>query len=560
MSQKDKWPGSKSADYQQRVDKAIGYLLANATKNTVSTRDDGVNICPGGGFCTGVYWDGEGEPIYTTGHVAPPIAYYGSSNPNAVATLTGPLHGMTWAQIAQGITNEFSASQNSTQDGIVDGGWRYYFGERDADMSTTQWAIIALLYDQALSAVTPTTVKEHLKVWLAAVQVSGQGGAGCYQPDPSICEQSDTGGMLLGLKLVGYDVSNSQVQLALGFLDTRWTELANRTYYGNFGHPYAMFSVYKGLETFIGLRDTTYITNLLTGDCGTGRGHPPGSGPCNWWEDYNEWLVLDQNHDGSWTGYGYWYGPLATAYDIIILGATLVPTGEPGYLEICKASDPAHPVTGLFTFTATNFGFNSGPIFVPVGQCSGSIQVPSGGVTVTETPKLGVAVSNVTAIAYDELGFQHNELNSWTLPDLHAIVNVMVGDQDEETLTTFTNYAAPPGLLKLCKVAGDRFTLGQIFTFTVTSGGQRHVYMVQAGPPQQGGYCVLAGSFPVNTLVMIAETPKPPFFPSGIAVNEGQLMPCTPPSIYCAVATVIPGITEVTFTNVLFDHAIGMVH
>jgi sugar lactone lactonase YvrE len=97
----------------------------------------------------------------------------------------------------------------------------------------------------------------------------------------------------------------------------------------------------------------------------------------------------------------------------------------PGYIEICKASDPNHPVTGLFTFTATP-SFSGGPIRVPVGQCSGSIQVPSGAVTVAETPVLGVAVSNVTAYAYDELGFYHDELNSWTQPDLHAIVNVMV--------------------------------------------------------------------------------------------------------------------------------------
>ena len=77
---------------------------------------------------------------------------------------------------------------------------------------------------------------------------------------------------------------------------------------------------------------------------------------------------------------------------------------QTGYIEICKQSDPAHPVTGSFTFTATTPGFSAGPITVPVGQCSGSIQVPSGAVTVTESPVLGVAVSNVTAFAYDELG------------------------------------------------------------------------------------------------------------------------------------------------------------
>src|SRR5664279_5241604 len=131
----------------------------------------------------------------------------------------------------------------------------------------------------------------------------------------------------------------------------------------------------------------------------------------------------------------------------------------------------------------------------------------------------------------------------------------MAGDEDEETLTTFTNYAAPTGLLKLCKVAGDQSTLGQLFQFTVTSGSQRNVYYITAGPPAQGGNCVLAGNFPVNTPVMIAETPKPPFVPSGITVNEGQLMACTPPSIYCTIAPVIPGITEVTFTNTVRDNS-----
>jgi hypothetical protein len=240
---------------------------------------------------------------------------------------------------------------------------------------------------------------------------------------------------------------------------------------------------------------------------------------------------------------GYTFGADGSAF--LVLGGTL---GTPGYLELCKASDPAHPVTGVFTFTATIFSFNSGPISISVGQCSGSIEVPSGAVTVTETPKLGVAVSNVTAIAYDELGFQHNELNSWTQPDLHAIVNVMAGDEDEETLTTFTNYAAPPGLLKLCKVAGDDFTLGQLFQFTVTSGGQRHVYFITAGPPQQGGNCVLAGNFPVNTQVTITEAFNFPYFPVSITVNEGQLQSCLPLG-YCAIATIIPGITEVTYTN-----------
>jgi hypothetical protein len=184
--------------------------------------------------------------------------------------------------------------------------------------------VISLIYDQTLGATTPQIVKDDLEYWLAAAQVPGQGGAACYQPDYWLCDHSDTGGLLLGLHFVGKTQSDLAVQDAITFLSTNWQQFANGTWYGNFGHPYAMWSVYKGLEVNIGLKDNLAITNLLDPTCGGGTGHAPAA-PCNWWEDYNEWLVRNRNLDGSWTGYDYWTGPLATAFSINILGATEVP-------------------------------------------------------------------------------------------------------------------------------------------------------------------------------------------------------------------------------------------
>ena len=158
------------------------------------------------------------------------------------------------------------------------------------------------------------------------------GGGGCYQgPASGLCDNSDTGGLLLGLSFLGKNTSDPAVQAALTFLNNNWATYANSTWYGNFDHPYAMWADYKGLQTTIGLLDNTYITNLLT-TCGAPN-NLPGSGICNWWEDYNEWLVQNQNADGSWNGYAYWTGPLATAFDVNILGATQIPqTPEPGTL------------------------------------------------------------------------------------------------------------------------------------------------------------------------------------------------------------------------------------
>lgn len=320
-----------AAQIQTAVDNGIAYLLANATTATVSTKNGGANICPGGsGTCTGIYWNAaNNEDSYTTGLIAPAIALYGADKgAGTVATTTGPLAGMTWGAIAQDINNLWGASQAGAPAGNRNGGWRYVLGnpQTDADMSTTQWGIVSMIYDQTLGASIPGVVTTDLAKWLAAVQNAS--GAGCYQPGSSLCDHSDTGGMLLGLDLIGKPVSDPAVQKAIGFLNTNWQAGASGTWYGNFGHPYAMWSAYKGLEATLGLADTTSITNLRPGNCGGDRGTD-----CNWWQDYNEYLVSSQASDGRWVGYSEWTGNLATAFYLPILGGTQIPGPEPSAPE-----------------------------------------------------------------------------------------------------------------------------------------------------------------------------------------------------------------------------------
>ena len=45
--------------------------------------------------------------------------------------------------------------------------------------------------------------------------------------------------------------------------------------------------------------------------------------------------------DGSWTGYSYWYGPLATAFNVNILEAALIPP------QRCDATAPSPQVDKL---------------------------------------------------------------------------------------------------------------------------------------------------------------------------------------------------------------------
>ena len=109
--------------------------------------------------------------------------------------------------------------------------------------------------------------------------------------------------------------------------------------------------------------------------------------------------------------------------------------------------------------------FSGGPYLVPVGSCSPPIQVPSGTITITEAPQIGVLVDDVSAYPYDALGNYIDELDTWNPPDLTATVTVERGGANLETIATFTNYAAPPGAMKVCKIAGPGVTVGTLFNF-----------------------------------------------------------------------------------------------
>jgi hypothetical protein len=221
--------------------------------------------------------------------------------------------------------------------------------------------------------------------------------------------------------------------------------------------------------------------------------------------------------------------------------------GNSGYIEICKQSNPNYPVTGIFDFTATAPYFSSGSIEVPVGECSGAVEVPSGQVTVTEAPTIGDLVSDVTACSYNEFGECVPDLISWTLPDLYATVPVATGGVSSETLTTFTNYAASPGQLKVCKIAGLGTPVGTEFTFTVTGIPP---FQVQAGPPGQGGFCQLvAGTFPVNTPVTIAETPSTTYPLTNATVECNACTYSINLPQYSVTTTIGAGITVASFTN-----------
>jgi hypothetical protein len=329
--------GWNGQDYSAVVTNAANYLLSHAA----SLDFNGGNWWGFGNGMSGLQWGpGTGEQTYISGIVIPALSRlvtnpYGGSplvDPSTIVTTgNATTNGLTYAQVMQKAVDSFTYYQTNPSGGDRYGGWRYYSGENDSDMSTTQWAPISYLFAGQVPGVTipPVggTTRTALQAWLTVVQ-DASGGA-WYQPGFIGPNATHAGGFLLSNFFAGGGgLGGNGAAQALAWLNNDWLESPNNTWNGNEGHPYAMWAVYKALETLYGTSGAGPISNLHAETTPI----DPGA-TWNWWEDYCQYLVGTQNGDGSWNGYGYWYGYLVDAWYINILNATRtggeVPIPEP---------------------------------------------------------------------------------------------------------------------------------------------------------------------------------------------------------------------------------------
>ena len=324
-------------NYGDVVGKGLDYLLNQAYVYNLPSGSEPMGNPDANNNGTGIKfnlqagtWNGDNSynharDTYLTGIVLPAIA--ASGTPNKVVT-SGAAAGMTYKDVVQDTIDWFAYGQSDS--GTARGGWRYYADYNQSDNSTAQWGAIAGLYATEMGVTAQAGVKDELAYWTEYIQNDVSGGSGYDRPN-YLVNESKTGGLLIEMVFAeddtlgnDYDLSNPDVIAALNYLNTTWQNTAN-SWNGNFGHPYAMWAIYKGLETTVGLNDTTVINNLR--DQGTA---PLDAGDTwNWWEDYCEYLVGAFNAGGGhWNGYSSWNAPMATAWGINILNATQIP-GDP---------------------------------------------------------------------------------------------------------------------------------------------------------------------------------------------------------------------------------------
>jgi len=201
-----------------------------------------------------------------------------------------------------------------------------------------------------------------------------------------------------------------------------------------------------------------------------------------------------------------------------------------GYLEVCKTSDVANPVSGSFNFTITS-GATTLIRSVPVGACSGPLQLPSGQATITEAAVTSVGVNSITAIGLTDptQRLVRSDLGAQT-----AVVTIVAGNISTETVATFRNFARPTGVLEVCKDAapGTSFPAGTTFNFTIS--GVAKVFSVPVGACT-GPVTVPAGS------VTITEVARPDASLVSVSTLPAGRLVSTNLGAQSAVVTIVGG-------------------
>jgi len=231
-----------------------------------------------------------------------------------------------------------------------------------------------------------------------------------------------------------------------------------------------------------------------------------------------------------------------------------------GYIQICKEASDTNDPLGYLTNNDFRFRINGrdDTYSLGIGECTDLIPVPYGQVTVRELPDTGTMLTDVEAEAIQT---GDNMLVSWSASGRWAIINVVAGDETNETVVTFYNAPMPTGVLKVCKTVSGAYQSLLPFYFTVRQNGNVLPDTNGAAPGNltvRAGRCVIYNGgmrFLMNTRLSVSEElPYLGFYVNDISTNPaGALLSENLGSMYSdavALVAISANVTTVTFNDV----------
>lgn len=233
------------------------------------------------------------------------MALAASRDPKHVATsgFEG-VHGRTYEALVKDLLE--TIWNGRVKAGSHAGGWRYLPGGRAADMSVTQWPVLAMMSAHEIFGIrTPEEVKQAFREGFLK-RSQHQDGGFMYQPGRHRNIRL-TGAGLIGLAFAEVEASDERVAQASAFIAKNWSKQ-------NIGDTYAMYAVMKGAK--------------LTGEQGIET-----FGEHDWRGEYAEYFYAKQDKTGGWPEDTYAKGALATAWPALILSKDVFATARPAEVK-----------------------------------------------------------------------------------------------------------------------------------------------------------------------------------------------------------------------------------
>jgi len=312
---KKHFPGG-GTQYSSVVEKGLDYIFQYAFIDTDNITSQPLGNPDSNGNGKGVYFE-ESSWSYETGICL--MAIIASEKPDRLVN-TGPCKGWKYKDVVIDTLDYLAYAQDDTN-----GGWRYV-ANSDSDNSVTQWPVFAMLVAENWNINALNWVKSEVDRWVDYIQDPATGASGYTAPDDDP-NMAKTGGLLAEMYWLGDKSSTPRAQKAIEYLNNadEW-ELQK-------GDSYSMFSIYKGLK----LMNVKELSALTVKD---------------WWNDYAQWLVDNQNQDGYWGDDSSPYDKfLNTGWYIVILeGQIFIQTG---FDVTIQASPTTLPADGKSTSTIT---------------------------------------------------------------------------------------------------------------------------------------------------------------------------------------------------------------
>ncbi|MFH0945126.1 MAG: PKD domain-containing protein [Planctomycetota bacterium] len=276
--------------YRETVDRALAYLLSRFETVELEPQPAGDPDSNGNGL--GIKVAENSHQMYEVSLAA--MALAASQDPDRPAPC-GPDHifGRSLKDVVTDLADFIAFAQTDGDNPEQRGGWRYRANVDDADMSVTQWPVLALMSaKRGFGIETPEWVRTELSAYFLQHVQSEEGGFGYKDAGDKVTTRL-TGAGLIALDFLGVKAADDRVRRATEFIAANWDT-------DNIGDFYSMYGIMKGAK----LADPE-ITRF---------------GDHEWQKEYAEALSASQNEDGSWSDGGS-YAPesLKTALPALVL-------------------------------------------------------------------------------------------------------------------------------------------------------------------------------------------------------------------------------------------------